>query len=348
MMQWFRGFVGLTEQQALVVSLWALHTWCYERFTSTPYLEITATTKRSGKTTLMEAIALVSRQSQLFATVRMLTVVRLIEALEGRLTLGFDEAERLSSAALGDTRSMLAVGYRKGQMHAVASGSKIQKFATFCPKMFSLIGNLTGVLRDRSIPIEMMRSKPVRDFQADRPSAEAEAAALVDEWQRIAARLDRIPVVAPEWLDGRERELWTPLVSLAAALGLHKQTQDMLIAASVDFGVLKTLPAKQWHSAQDETDAEERDAASRCLADLRSIVAADERAIPSAVAVERLRGITTAPWRAYKGVGLNENTLAALLSRYGIAPGVVSIGKGRKGRKQYRGYTVADILKPVE
>jgi hypothetical protein len=344
---YLRRYVVMSESQALVVALWAINTWVYDRFAAVPFLEIVATTKRSGKTTLLSCLKKVCRGAEQFAIVRILTVLRMIEAYEGRVTILVDEAEQFSKPSLGEQRSGIATGYRQGAQHAISVGKGFQRFRTFAPWAFAQIGNVHDVLRDRCIEIELVRGKPERVLSEWDATADAEAQELIAELVQYSATKTKdgrmhIPVVAADWLSGRERELWTPLVSVASWLGMHADTMRVLQTASVDVGLLKTLPAKVWHSAQDETDAEERDAAERCLRDVKMIVQEGETFIPSVVLVERLRAIAVAPWRAWRGQGLNEILLAALLARYGLSPTVGQIGKG-KLRKTARGYQVRDI-----
>lgn len=340
-----RRYVVLTEQQALVVALWAINTWVYDHFPAVPFLEIVASTKRSGKTTLLDVLKKITRGAEKFAIVRILTVLRMIEAYEGKVTILIDEAEQFSRPSLGEQRSGIATGYKAGSQHAISVGKSFQRFRTFAPWAFAQIGNVHDVLRDRCIEVELQRGKPDRVLSEWDTTADAEAQELIAELVQYSATVAKngrlhIPIVAADWLGGRERELWTPLVSVATWLGAHADTMRALRVASVDLGLLKTLPPKVWHSAQDEQDAEERDAAERVLADLLKVLQEGETFIASAVAVERLRGIDVAPWRAWRGNGINEITLAALLARYGVQPEVGQIGKGRKGRVQARGYRV--------
>lgn len=343
-----RRYVVMSEQQALAVALWSVNTWVYDHFPAVPFLEIVGATKRSGKTTLLNALRMTCRGAEQFAIVRILTILRMIEAFEGKTTILIDEAEQFSKASLGEQRSGIATGYRAGAQHAISVGKGFQRFRTFAPWAFAQIGNVHDVLRDRCIEIELERGKPERVLSEWDATAKAEAQELIAELVALARTKSKdgklhIPVIAADWLHGRERELWTPLVSVATWLGLHADTMKALQIASVDLGLLKTLPAKVWHSAQDETDAEERDAAERVIKDLASVVLPGETFIPSADAVTRLRGIAVAPWRAWRGHGLNEITLAALLSRYGVQPVVGRVGKGRKDSKTVRGYRVRDV-----
>lgn len=344
-----RKYVVMSEQQALVVALWSINTWVYDRFASVPFLEIVASTKRAGKTTLLDALRMLCRGPEQFAIVRILTILRMIEHYEGKVTILIDEAEQFGRPNLGDTRQGVATGYRQGAQHAVSVGKGFQRFRTFAPWAFAQIGNVHDVLRDRCIEIELQRGKPAASLSENRDIATAEAQELIAEFilfsRHAAERHGRIPIVAAEWLHSRERELWTPIVSIAHWLGLHADTMRSLQAASVDFGLLKQQPAKVWHSAQDETDAEDRDAAERVLADSLSVLVAGEPFIPSSVLVDRLRSIDTAPWRGWRGNGLNEVLLAALLVRYGVEPKVARVGKGRKDSKTLRGYGTAELVK---
>lgn len=340
MAAWIRQWVVISDAQAIALALWAVHTWMYERFSATPYLEISASTKRSGKTTLMEVLSVITRNAKMFATIRMLAVARAIDAYEGQITLYFDEAERLSSAALGDTRSMLATGYRRGQTHLISVGSKMREFPVYAPKAFALIGNVTDVLRDRSIPIYLDRATPPRSWTAEREQGETEGSDIVKDLMLYFRELERLPVLSPDWLRNREQEIWTPLWSIAHVMQLHKGTLETVQAFSVDAGALKQLPPRVFHSAQEEQTAEDRDMAQRLVFDIQASLEPGERSVWSATLIDRLRAIPTAPWRSYRGDGLNEHTMAALLERYGIRPTVKRIGK-RTGR----GYDVAALRK---
>lgn len=338
----FRRYVVMTEAQALVVALWAINSWVYDRFASVPFLEIVATTKRSGKTTLLNCLRLTTRGAEQFATVRILTLFKMIEAKEGQITILVDEAEQFSRPNLGELRAGMATGYLAGAQHAVAMGNKIHRYRTFAPWAFAQIGNVHPVLRDRCIEVELTRGTPDALLSDDVEAARATADTLIAGLVAHSKQHPRVPMASADWLTGRERQLWTPIVSVATWLGVHADTMKALQAASVDLGLLKTQPPKTWHSEQDETDAEERDMATRVLADLARVLEPGETFIPSTVAVERLRRIEIAPWRGWRGTGLNEQSLGALLARYGVSSIIGQIGKG-KARKQLRGYTAAQV-----
>lgn len=345
-----KRYVALTDGQALVLALWALNTWVYERFHVTPYLEIWAMHKRSGKSTLAEILSLLCNGGRVLATVRVLSMVKLIEAKEGHYVPFIEEAERFKSASLGDERSILASGYRRGAFHELEKA----KYRTFCPKAFVLIGNVHEILRDRCISMKLERATPPHNWTLDRVTAEAEIDDLIVAWREVAKsgvlnviKTDdgpRFHMIDPAWLpSARDREIWTPLFSLAGALRLNAGTMETLQRASVDLSILKTLPPVEYHPAQEERVSDDANAAESVLKDLIGVLAEGEQFIGTAEALKRLHGISIAPWRAWRGDGLNEITLAALLQRFGIEPVMGQVGKGRKGRQTMRGYKVAHL-----
>lgn len=346
-----KRYVALSDGQALTVALWALNTWVYERFPVVPYLEIWAMHKRSGKSTLAEILALMSRGGRVLATVRVLSMVKLIGAKEGAYVPFIEEAERFEKGTLGDERSILASGYRRGAVHELEKMS----YRTYCPKAFVLIGNVHDILRDRCISIKLDRRVPEHNWTLERWTAEAEIDDLIVAYRDMAksGAMDiiktedgpRFKMVDPSWLwSARDREIWTPIFSLAHALRLHKNTLELLQKASVDLSIIKAQPAVKYHASQEEGAGDDQNAADAVLADLLTVFRPGEAFLPSAEVVTRLQAIPTAPWRAWRGDGLNEISLAALLGRFGVAPDRGQLGRG-KARQQVRGYKLADLRK---
>jgi hypothetical protein len=345
-----RRYVALSEGQALVVALWALNTYVYERFPVTPYLEIWAMGKRSGKSTLAEILSLLCRGGRVLATIRVLSMVKLIEAKEGAYVPFIEEAERFAKANLGDERSIIASGYRRGAVHELEKAS----YRTFCPKAFVLIGNVHEIIRDRCISLKLERATPPSNWTLERYTAENEIDDLIVEWREVA-KSDAVDVIKtddgprfhpvdPVWLtSARDREIWTPLFSIARALRLDGKTLETLQRASVDLSILKTLPPVVYHPSQEERTDDDQNAADAVLRDLLSTVKPGETAILTEAAVIRLHGIATAPWRAWRGDGLNAITLAGLLKRFGVESENIRVGKGRANSKVVKGYKVARL-----
>lgn len=343
-MGWLRRYVALSDQQALVLGLWALHTWIYERLSrTTPYLEITGVSG-SGKTTCMEALSQLSRGGLILNTLRTLAMCRYIADHEGQVTIFVDEAERLSSATFGDQRSMLASGYRKGGEHLVSAGKGTVMFPVWCPKVFTAVRTMTPVLHNRCIPIWLERGTPEASLSLEYERAEATAAELVANYKGVLAGIPRPLTVEADWLaNERDREIWTPLVSLAATLQLDQATLDALTAASVDLSALRGIERNMDRRVEDEA-AKERSYAVLLIRDVCAVLRDDDRNVLSRDLVERLRAIPTAPWRSYNRAGLNELSMAQLLGAFGLETNqTVQVGRGRKGRTVGKGYKVSDL-----
>src|SRR5215218_2649160 len=58
LVRFVRRFVVLTDAQGDIVALWAVHTHALDAADCTGYLSITSAEKRSGKTRLLEVLAL--------------------------------------------------------------------------------------------------------------------------------------------------------------------------------------------------------------------------------------------------------------------------------------------------
>lgn len=330
---------------SLVLALWAIHTWMYERFSTTPYVVITAPTKGAGKTLCMEVVGLLCRNARMLATLRAPAVVRMIDGFGGAVTFLFDESEKLAGAAASDARSLLASGYRKGGKHAITVGKSFLEFSTYAPKMFALIGDLMDVLTDRSIRIELERAKPVGDFNWERAIAERDGAALaaaVVKWDR--ERETEIELVQPEFLVGRDREIWSVLWSIAVALKLDRPTMDLLTRTMADLVAAKTAPRRRYvDSGEAEAGALASTYGEIALRDLRRVLREGETAIWSAVAVERMKDLADGPWRGFKGLGLTSEGLADLLSPFGLRP--VDVKRMKQNRKGYQVKAIAAASK---
>lgn len=363
---WLRRYLVLTPAQELVVALWIVHTWCYERLgRTTPYIEITGVSG-SGKTALLDAMVLTSRGAEKLQTIRTMYICRRIKEQAGLCTIMIDEAERLSSDTFGDQRSMLAGGYREGGVHGVTVGKGTVRFPVYCPKAFTSLRTLTTVIHNRSIPIWMELGNPAASLSIEYDRAKAIAGELIDSISRVMGGVQRVELIQGEdgeltpivtgrkptrkivtmeadWLGERDREIWTPLVSLAHTLQLNNQTIIELERASVDLSSLRGVE-RNCDIKVEDTAARERSYAVRLLHDVRSVLEPGEAFIPTAVLLDRLHKMPKAPWRVFQRSGLTDIVLGQLLGAHGIEGKQKRIkGKGRAANA-VRGYLVADLL----
>lgn len=339
---WIGGYMSFTDPAyALVCALWAMHTWTFERFDATPYLCITAGTRGAGKTRLMELLAMVSRSGRSFGDMTPASMFRLIETNAGNLTIFFDEAEKLSASAAGVMRSVMNTGYRRGQtiLRTIPGpdGGLTKEFSVYSPKCFALIGDVNDTLKDRSIVVRLERGTPAKDFEF--ATARDEATLLVAMIDSIAGR--PIQMVRPDFLAGRDREIWTSMYGVLESLKVDQTTTDQIIAASADMVALKTAPARTYTaSVEDEAKAERGLYSERAIVDLASTFKAGEKFVLTADAVVRMKAIPAGPWRTIKGTGLNDLMLADLLRPLGVHPKQAKVPKTRLVR---RGYSLENV-----
>ena len=104
-----RQYVVMTESQAVAVTLWIAHTHAIEAADATPYLHITAATKRAGKTRLLEVLDLLVARPWLTGRVSAAVLPRKIDKEQPTLLL--DE----SDAALGAGTRLLRGPARDSQ-----------------------------------------------------------------------------------------------------------------------------------------------------------------------------------------------------------------------------------------
>jgi len=346
---YIQDFVTLAEPSySLPLALWTIGTFCFDQFDAFPYLVITSPTKRSGKTRLSEMISFAAANPRNFAALTAPTMFRSIETENP--TIVFDEAESLSSEAASTMRSVLNVGYRRGQTIPRTVAGGIKEFPTYCPKMFVLIGDVYDTLRDRSMIITMKRAETRRRFTFDvakeegRELREMISAAVKDhlgDLQHAFQNHKGLP-----FLMDRDEEIWTSLFCIAEVFCKNRITE--LQAAAVDMATDKTADSKRYVDLKHaETAAMEDEYAKRLLTDLYGLFVVGGRVISTEDTISALRAIPTAPWRKFRGDGLDAHDLANMLSRFGVRPVRIALGSGRGKQTFKRGYKRQDVEKAM-
>jgi hypothetical protein len=347
------GYVSFADPAyAFVIALWlaATHTWL--SFDAFPYLVVTSATKRSGKTRLLELMSFIAACARSVAHISPAAMFHTIH--NNKPTLFIDEAEAFSSPK-SEFRPLMNTGYRRGQTVLRQSGGDTVEYETYCPKAFSLIGDVYDTLRDRSIVIAMRRGTPQQRFVFALTQQEGTvlremlheivAAKSAEVYESIVA-FGGLP-----FLTDRDEEIWTPLFVMCAILCPHRIEE--LTRAAVDIATAKTADAKKFTElAGQEKDVEEQEYAERLLLDLITVIG-DRKQITTAEAILLLRAIPTAPWRKFRGTGLKDvidgaMDIAALLSRFGVAPKMLRIAPKREKNSTARGYNRQELVEAAD
>lgn len=337
LMTFIRRYVVMSDDQLLVVALWAIHTYAIDAFEQTPYLAVTSPEKQCGKSRLLEVLEQVVSKPWAVALPSEAVVFRTVDRTKPTLLL--DEVDVIfnprSEKHHDGLRALLNDGHRRGTPipRCVGSSQKLVEFDPFCPKVLAGIGTLPDTVADRSIPIRLQRRRKdervKRFFRREaRVVAEplrARIAEWTEEWKDEMA--DARPSM-PDELSDRMQEGCEPLVAIADASGCGRRARASLV-----------------HLLTGERLDDVETMRLRLLRDLKSVWEARERkrgarvrAISTASLLAELRRIDEAPWRSYYGRRFEARDLAGLLHPYGVASTTV-----RNGRKVAKGYRRDDL-----
>ena len=310
--QWLcRHVVFPSEHHVTTLALWTLHTWCFDRFAATPYLNVCSPVKRSGKSRTLETLELLCRSPLKASSI---TEAALFQAVEARRpTLLIDEVDTLFSSRSERAellRGVLNDGYREGGkvLRGSQDGEPVE-FATFCPKALSGIntGRMPDTITDRAITISLkrkMRGEPVRRLR--RRDVDQDAGALAERFADWAAehgeQLGDWRLAEPILeISDRAEEVWEPLLAIAELAGDDWPNRARGAAVALS-GV----------------DAGSEDHGELLLTALRGLFDADE-ALFSKDICEKLNADTELPFHDYrKGAGINPSRLGRMLRPYEI------------------------------
>lgn len=319
-------YVVVSDDQAVAVALWVLHTHVADASEVAAYLAAVSAEKRSGKSRLMEVVGLLVPRPLAAANA---TEAALFRALADKPcpTLMLDEIDtifgpnaRKENEAL---RGLINAGHRRGTpvLRCVGDGSKqrVERFDVFGPKMLAGIGDLPDTVDDRSIVIRMKRRAP--DETVDRfrrREVEPIGGALRQQlaaWggPHVAELQDAWPHL-PDDLDDRAADVWEPLFAIADLAGGPWPEKARGAALVLSGG---------------REGADEVTLGVRLLHDIRDVF---DRAgvdhLSSAQLVDALCALEEAPWGDMFGNRLDPRRLAKRLRPYGVAPKSVRLTDG--------------------
>jgi hypothetical protein len=162
---------GEAERSAL--ALFIAHSYAIAGAHATPYMLILSPEKRSGKTRLMETLALLVARPWPVIGASVAAVFRKIG--KDQPTMMHDEIDAVFGSNAERTeplRAILNAGNRPGSTvsRCVGEAKDVEDFPIFCPKVLAGIdnGRIPDTIRDRSVPIGMRRktaSEPVERFR---------------------------------------------------------------------------------------------------------------------------------------------------------------------------------------
>jgi hypothetical protein len=219
----FRDYIELeTDPPYAVLALWTLGTYGFPVLPSFSRLNLHAE-KGSGKSKVLKLIAALAHNGLWRTAPTPATLFRLIETL--RPTLCLDELEHMDRDDRGDIQAILNAGYQAGGAvdRCDPVTFNVRPFSVYAPIALAGIKGLNAVLADRAITIIMQPGRdPARVNRAvDLTAPDPRFATFRDlayrlaltRWRDLRAMWEHVDM--PAWLNGRSRELWSPLLALA-------------------------------------------------------------------------------------------------------------------------------------
>lgn len=253
--EFFSERAFLPDGAGLACAYFALNTWVFDLFDATPYVCLESAMPRCGKSTMMKLLAAVSYKG-LVVTSMNEPIFRLIH--QERPTLCVDEAEALEGRTdrAEALRTILNEGYKRGGRvpRCVGEEHQVQFFEVYSPKIFAVIGGLSGALLDRCLIIHMQRAPRGSKRKSTRIRAVArDSKPLIEKLEVYAVKyrdeLKKLYDAEPDqgyWpgIIDREAELWGPLLTHARLIGVAAEAR-----------LLKVV--QRFSQAKDEIEAQD-------------------------------------------------------------------------------------------
>ncbi|ETZ75118.1 hypothetical protein L841_0076 [Mycobacterium sp. MAC_080597_8934] len=331
-----------SDHAAIACALWVAHTWVVWAFFTTPRLVIQSPEPGSGKTRLLELLAILCRNAKLTMSTSAAALYRRIGGSDDPITILADEADAVFSRnATSEAEAQRAIynsGYRKGATVDRCEGDgakmKVTAFKVYAPVALAGLGTMPRTITTRGVVIEMRKRAPGEQVAAFRErDALTEAAPIIETltaWaDRAAGILETARPTIPSGVVDRPAEVWEPLLAVAESIGGR---WPELARAACRHYVFK--PSDEAASV-----------GVRLLADLRKLFHPEDQApiteLHSADIVTELIAEPDSPWRDLWGKTLDQRKLSNYLRNYGVRPKQIRIGS-----KSAKGYLTAPHSAP--
>jgi hypothetical protein len=326
-----------TKHHLVVLSLWAAHTWTVSAFYVTPRLVLDSPEPGSGKTRVLEVLALLCHDAKLTLSTTTAALYRRIKSAEDKPpTILQDECDtvfgRTNAPQAEDLRGLFNAGYKTGATvdRCERNGRDITvvDFPVFAP--VALAGLISGpvaknmrTVLDRAVVFHMRRRAPDEHVDEYRGrDAETAAAPLRkrlqawadDHFDALAAARPRMP----EGVRDRRAECWDAMLAIAEAAGGDWPERARQACVYFEFG----------------NDDERLSLGERLLRDIEAKFNTRDR-VHSAEIVADLTSDPDSEWAHLSGNPLDQRRLATELKRYGVEPRDLRIGETVR-----KGYTV--------
>lgn len=306
-------YLVLPAHAAVAIALWIMRAHCDDAFDISPRLAILSPVKRCGKTTLLEIMAKLLPRPLTTSNVTASVIFRVIEKHHPSLLI--DEADSFMREN-EELRGIVNSGHRRDSatvLRNVGDDHEPRSFSTWAPMVIAAIGTLPDTIEDRSIVVPMRRKQPGEKVQGIRWNSRHGETVKV-QLQTVVRALARwsfdhtrtlkdIDPAIPNGLHDRAADNWSPLLTIASAIGGVWVEQANAAAVALSTGETKTEPR-----------------GVELLRDLSELFKADARErFLSQGLCEALALLEERPWGDFRrGKPISSAQLARLLREFGI------------------------------
>ena len=330
-----REFIAPPTPYALdAITLWIAHAHLMDAWETTPRLLVTSAEPGSGKTRVLELVAVLSPRAVEAVNVTPSYLFRKVGDEDGRPTICFDEIDTVFGPKAKDNeeiRGLLNAGHRRGAQtgRCVVRGKTVEteEIEAYCAVAMAGVGNFTpDTIVSRSVQIRQRRRAPgERVSPYRRRLHEAEGIALREELASWAAQVEGLcksayPSLPPEIVD-RDADVWEPLIAVADAAGLEWARRARVAAVALVAETKRKAPSL----------------GVRLLADLQKVFG-DADQVSTEVILMELREMDEAPWSDLRGKPIDARGLSRLLGDYDIKSTTI-----RMGTSTPKGYRRVDL-----
>lgn len=319
-----RAIVGILKSHAILprgaaeaISLWIVGTYCYDNFRIFPKLLLSSPEKRCGKSTLLEIVRSLSHRALIASNITPSAIFRCIDAWKP--TLLIDEADTFVHGN-EELRGIINSGHTRSTAYVirvVGDDHEPKQFSTWAPMVLAMIKLPPDTILDRSVTIPMRRKLPgesITRLPVDSPGQFRHLRSQCLRWSEDNGDvLKAIKPTLPESSNDRALDNWTPLLTIAEAIG----------------GKVPTVALDAFRQLQP-TDHEDDGIGPTILRDIRTVFDEQGRRylkLHSDEIVIRLIDMEGHPWAEWKqGRPMTQNSLARLLAPFKIKPQQIRIG----------------------
>ena len=324
-------YAAMPEGGAEAAALWALYTWVFRAFATSPYLMVTAPEREAGKTRVTELLTWMVRRAKPVSDASAAAIIRGIE--NDGPTLIFDEAQHFLKRRPEDPiRGILLAGFTKRFAtveRCEGDAHEVRVFSTFAPKAMNgrKLAGLDDMLTSRSVVIPMTRATmELPELRADRDPVGEDLRRQCARWAANNAATLREADPDTGGRIGRIAQVWRPLFAIADAAGGDWPVQARKAADAL--------------SAVAGTFADGETPGTMLLADVREVFRdrADPERILSRVLDKALIALPERPWSSMPTTGkaITPQARGRMLADYGIRAKTLRSPDGR-GKGYERG-----------